>query len=74
MSKFKLISVTDGWGISCEIALRQFSLDLTDDKLSIGSGTGFVPPGKKSLPVPMLSQIFGRWTVLSTDALPLFMP
>ena len=58
MSNFKLISVTDGWGICCEIALRWFPLDLTDDKLSIGLGTGFVLPGKKSLPEPMLSQIF----------------
>ena len=29
---FKLISVTDGWGISCEIGLRWMLLDLTDDK------------------------------------------
>ena len=28
---FKLISVTDGWGISCKIALRWMPLDLTDD-------------------------------------------
>ena len=27
---FKLISVTDGWGISCKIALRWMLLDLTD--------------------------------------------
>ena len=30
---FKLISVTDGWGISCEIAHRWMLRDLTDDKL-----------------------------------------
>ena len=29
---FKLISVTDGWGISCKIALRWMPLDLTDNK------------------------------------------
>ena len=29
---FKLNSVIDGWGISCEIAIRWMSLDLTDDK------------------------------------------
>ena len=28
---FKLISVTDGWGISCKITLRWMPLDLTDD-------------------------------------------
>ena len=27
---FQIISVTDGWGISCEIALRWMSLDLTN--------------------------------------------
>ena len=29
---FQLISMIDSWGISCEIALRWLSLDLTDDK------------------------------------------
>ena len=29
------ISVIDGWGISCEIALRRMSLDLTDDKSTL---------------------------------------
>ena len=29
---FKLILVVNGWGISCEIALKWMSLDLTDDK------------------------------------------
>ena len=29
---FKLISVTDGWGIYSKIALRWMPLDLTDDK------------------------------------------
>ena len=28
---YKLISVIDGWSISCEIALRRVSLDFTDD-------------------------------------------
>ena len=30
-----LISVTDGWGISCKIALRWMPLDLTDDKSTL---------------------------------------
>ena len=29
---FKLILVIDGWGISCELALRWMSLDFTDDQ------------------------------------------
>ena len=32
---FKLISVTDGWGISGKIALRWMPLDLTDDKSTL---------------------------------------
>ena len=32
---FKLISVTDGWDISCKIALRWMPLDLTDDKSTL---------------------------------------
>ena len=32
---FKLISVTDGWGISCKIALRWIPLDLTNDKSTL---------------------------------------
>ena len=32
---FKLISVTDGWGISGKIALRWMALDLTDDKSTL---------------------------------------
>ena len=32
---FKIISVTDGWGISCEIGLRWMPLDLTDDKSTL---------------------------------------
>ena len=32
---FKLISVTDGRGISCKIALRWMPLDLTDDKSTL---------------------------------------
>ena len=32
---FKLIIVSDSWGISCEIALRWMSLNLTDDKSTL---------------------------------------
>ena len=32
---FQIISVIDGWGISCEIALWWMSLDLTDDKSTL---------------------------------------
>ena len=32
---FQIISVTDGWGISCKLALRWMSLDLTDDKSTL---------------------------------------
>ena len=32
---FKLTSVTDGWGISCKIALRWMPPDLTDDKSTL---------------------------------------
>ena len=32
---FQIISVIDGWGISCELALRWMSLDLTDDKSTL---------------------------------------
>ena len=32
---FKLISVTDGWGISCKSPLRWMPLDLTDDKSTL---------------------------------------
>ena len=35
---FKLFSVNDVRGISCEIALRWMSLDFTDDKSTLGSG------------------------------------
>ena len=45
----------DGWGISYEIALIWMSLDFTDE-VNIGSGNGFVPPGNKLLPEPMLIQ------------------
>ena len=31
---FQVISVIDGWGISCELAPRWMSLELTDDKSS----------------------------------------
>ena len=32
---FQIISVVDGWAISCEVALRWMSLDLTDDKSTL---------------------------------------
>ena len=32
---FKLILVTDGWGIFCETTLRWMSLDLTDEKSTL---------------------------------------
>ena len=32
---FKLISVTDGWGISCKITLRWMPLNLTNDKSTL---------------------------------------
>ena len=32
---FKLFSAIDGWGISCQIALRQMTLDLTYDKSTL---------------------------------------
>ena len=32
---FQIISVINGWGISCELALRWTSLDLTDDKSTL---------------------------------------
>ena len=32
---FQMISVIDGWSISCELALRWMSLDLTDDKSTL---------------------------------------
>ena len=31
----QIISVIDGWGISCKLALRWTSLDLTDDKSTL---------------------------------------
>ena len=53
---FKLISVTDGWGISCKIALRWIPLDLTDDKSTLVQVmNGLVPSGNKPLPEPMLT-------------------
>ena len=32
---FQIVSVIDGWGISCELSLRWMSLDLTDDKSTL---------------------------------------
>ena len=53
--------MTDGWCISCEIALIGMSLDFADDQSwNIGSGNGLVPSGNKPLPEPMLTQISRR--------------
>ena len=41
--------------ISCEIALRWMSSDLT---VNIGSGNGLVPPGTKPLPKPLLTEFY----------------
>ena len=58
---FKLILVIAGWGISCEIAIKWMSLDLTN-KVNIGSGNGLVPSGNKPLPDPMLIQFHvAKW-------------
>ena len=51
---FKVILISDGWGISCEIALRWLSLDLTDDKSTLIQ----VPDGTKPLSEQMLTQIY----------------
>ena len=48
--------MTDGWGISGEIAHRWMPLDVADD-VNIGSGNGLVPSGNKSFPEPMLTQM-----------------
>ena len=48
---FKLILVIGGWGISCELALRWISLDITC--VNNGSGNGNNP-----LPEPMFNQIY----------------
>ena len=34
-------------------------MDLTEEKVKIGSGNGLVPSGNKPLPEPMLTQING---------------
>ena len=39
---FKLTLMTVGWGISCEIALRWMSLDITDDKSTFVQGSGSI--------------------------------
>ena len=49
---FKGILVIDGWGISCDIALRWKSI------VNIGSGNGLEQSGNKPLPVLMLIQIY----------------
>ena len=52
-----LILLIDGFGISCEIALRWMSLYLTADRAKTGSGNGLVLSGSKLLPEPMLTHI-----------------
>ena len=47
------MSVIDGWGISFEIALMWFSMDLADDKSKFVQVV--VLSGIKSLPKPMLT-------------------
>ena len=54
---FQIIAVINGWDISCELALRWTSLDLTDDEDNIGSGNGWVSSGNKPLPKPMVTHI-----------------
>ena len=50
------IIVIDGWGISCKIALRWLSLDLTYD-VNIGQDNILLQSGKV-LPEPMFTQIY----------------
>ena len=54
---FKLISVIDGWGISCKIALRLMSLGLTGNKSTLVQVMTWVPSATKPLSEPMLTQI-----------------
>ena len=54
---FKRISVTDGWGISCEITIIWMSLDFTDDQSTLVQVMGLCRQGNKPLPEPMLTQI-----------------
>ena len=51
---FKLILVTAGWGVSCEIALDGRHWLWVD----IGWGNGLVPSGNKQLPEPMFTLIY----------------
>ena len=51
--------MTDGWGISCKIALRWMPLDLTDDKSTLVQVV--VSSSKKPLPEPMLTQIMSPY-------------
>ena len=55
-SFFKLILVIDGWGISCEIAVRWMSVDLCDDKSTLVEAIR--PLGTKPLTEPMLTQFY----------------
>ena len=54
----KLILVIERGCISCETALSEISLYLTDDK-STGLGNGQVPSVSKPLPDPMMTQNYG---------------
>ena len=47
---FNRILVIDGWGISCEMSLDWWSVN-------IGSGNGLVLSGNKPLPEPVLTEI-----------------
>ena len=48
----------NGWGISCEAALRWISLDRSDDEVNTGTGDSLAPSGTKPLLDPMLTQIY----------------
>ena len=42
--------MTDGWGITCDIAIRWISLDRYKKEVTIGSSKVLLPPGNKSFP------------------------
>ena len=58
------MSVIDDWNIFCEIHLRWFALDLTDDKSTLVQvmawcrGNESLSDGTKPLSEPMLTQIY----------------
>ena len=55
-----MILVIDGWGISCEIALRWIFIDTESYwwQVNIGSGNGLVPLCSKPLPETVLTQSY----------------